>query len=97
MASEFAARQKSDGQLLTTGVRMSSSSLVEGKSLQQVLEERGDPGLAFGAVVGYLRQVAAALDHLHAHEPPVVHGDVKPSNLILTRGARSSWSTSGWR
>ena len=57
---------------------------VEGKSLQQVLEERGDPGLAFGVVVGYIRQVAAALDHLHAHEPPVVHGDVKPSNLILT-------------
>ncbi len=57
---------------------------VEGKSLQQVLDERGDPGLAFGAVMGYLHQVAAALDHLHAHEPPVVHGDVKPANLILT-------------
>jgi tRNA A-37 threonylcarbamoyl transferase component Bud32 len=57
---------------------------VEGKSLQQVLDERGDPGLAFDVVVGYLQQVAAALDHLHAHEPPVVHGDVKPANLILT-------------
>ncbi len=57
---------------------------VEGKSLQQVLDERGDPGLALGVVAGYLRQAAEALDHLHAHDPPVVHGDVKPSNLILT-------------
>lgn len=57
---------------------------VEGKSLQQVLDERGDPGLAPGIVLGYLRQAADALDHLHGHDPPVVHGDVKPANLILT-------------
>ena len=35
-----------------------------------------------------LSQAAEALDHLHRHTPPVVHGDVKPSNLILTGDGR---------
>jgi tRNA A-37 threonylcarbamoyl transferase component Bud32/class 3 adenylate cyclase len=57
---------------------------VEGRNLADVLEERGSPGLASKTVVEYVRQVAAALDHLHRHSPAIVHGDVKPSNLVLT-------------
>ena len=45
--------------------------------------------------IDYLEQAAEALDHLHGHDPPVVHGDVKPANLILTSPAESSSSTSG--
>ncbi|HWB72677.1 MAG TPA: protein kinase, partial [Egibacteraceae bacterium] len=56
---------------------------VDGTSLQRVLDERGDPGLPFPTVLGWLDQVAAALDHLHRHEPPIVHQDVKPANLVL--------------
>ena len=62
---------------------------VEGTSLAEVLAQRGDPGLAVSAVVGWLSQVAAALDHLHTHEPPIVHGDVKPANVILTPEGRA--------
>ena len=29
-----------------------------------------------------------ALEHLHTHDPTVVHGDVKPANLILTSSGR---------
>ena len=28
--------------------------------------------------------VAAALEHLHDHEPPIMHRDVKPANVIVT-------------
>ncbi len=55
---------------------------VDGTDLEQLLEDEGDPGLPLQEVMESLQQVAAALDHLHAHVPPVVHGDVKPANLI---------------
>jgi hypothetical protein len=59
---------------------------VDGVDLQQALDDRGDPGLPLDEVIEILAQVADALDHLHAHQPPVVHGDVKPSNLVSAGG-----------
>ena len=57
---------------------------VEGTTLADVVAEAGGEGLPLDDVVHYLAQVAEALDHLHRHQPPVVHGDVKPANVIVT-------------
>lgn len=56
---------------------------IEGRNLADVLIEQGSPGLALETAISYLRQVSDALDHLHAHDPPVVHQDVKPANVIV--------------
>src|SRR3712207_6719974 len=61
---------------------------VEGTDLARLLAERGRPGLAPSSVLAYLAQAAQALTHLHSQDPPVIHGDVKPANLILTKGGR---------
>lgn len=61
---------------------------VDGRDLGQVVEAEGTPGLPLPRVVGYLSQAAGALDHLHGRDPPVVHGDVKPSNLVRTPEGR---------
>src|SRR3954447_21129410 len=61
---------------------------VEGTDLAALLRERGRPGLAPSSVLAYLAQAAEALTHLHSQDPPVIHGDVKPANLILTKGGR---------
>ncbi|HEV2754150.1 MAG TPA: serine/threonine-protein kinase, partial [Actinomycetota bacterium] len=61
---------------------------VEGTDLARLLAERGRPGLAPSSVLAYLAQAAEALTHLHSQDPPVIHGDVKPANLILTKGGR---------
>ena len=61
---------------------------VEGTDLARLLRERGRPGLAPSSVLAYLAQAAEALTHLHSQDPPVIHGDVKPANLILTKGGR---------
>jgi class 3 adenylate cyclase/WD40 repeat protein/tRNA A-37 threonylcarbamoyl transferase component Bud32 len=61
---------------------------VEGTDLATLLAENGRPGLAPSSVLAYLAQAAEALTHLHSQSPPVIHGDVKPGNLILTKGGR---------
>ena len=61
---------------------------IEGQDLEAVLAADGRPGLDPVLAIDYLEQAAEALEHLHTHDPPVVHGDVKPANLILTSSGR---------
>ena len=61
---------------------------VDGTDLARLLDDRGRPGLAPSSVLAWLAQAAEALTHLHSQSPPVIHGDVKPGNLILTKGGR---------
>ena len=61
---------------------------IEGTDLEALLDVDGRPGLDPALAIGYLEQAAEALEHLHTHDPPVVHGDVKPANLILTSSGR---------
>jgi predicted ATPase/tRNA A-37 threonylcarbamoyl transferase component Bud32 len=57
---------------------------VDGTDLDTVMRNRGDPGLPVKEVLDYVGQVAQALDHLHEQSPRVIHGDVKPANLVVT-------------
>jgi serine/threonine protein kinase len=58
---------------------------VDGQSLDQILEERGQ--LSADGSLSLLRQVSDALDHAHAQG--LVHGGVKPSNVIVDGGGRA--------
>jgi WD40 repeat protein len=60
---------------------------VDGVDLAQLLGSRGRPGLPVSSVLRWAAQAAEALSLLHHHG--VVHGDVKPSNLILDRDGRA--------
>src|SRR6266540_142091 len=61
---------------------------VDGTDLGKLLGTGGRPGLAPSSVLAYLADAADALTYLHTQDTPVIHGDVKPANLILTRGGR---------
>jgi len=61
---------------------------VDGIDLGRVLASDGSPGLPPSTVLRWAAQAAAALTHLHHHDPPIVHGDVKPANLVLDRRGR---------
>lgn len=56
---------------------------VNGPSLAQLFRRDNLPTRA--ALLGYLRQVANALDY--AHQKGVVHRDVKPGNIIISENA----------
>jgi class 3 adenylate cyclase/WD40 repeat protein len=61
---------------------------VDGTDLARLVADRGRPGLAPSSVLMYLSDAAQALTHLHSQSPAIIHGDVKPGNLILTTGGR---------
>lgn len=56
---------------------------IEGQSLADLLEARGGP-LPEAEALFYIRQVGGALHYLHNRIPPIIHRDVKPTNIILT-------------
>ncbi|MDQ3642478.1 MAG: serine/threonine-protein kinase, partial [Actinomycetota bacterium] len=62
---------------------------VQGIDLSRWLTERSPAIPSYIDVLRVLGQVADALDHLHGHHPPVVHKDVKPSNILIDRDGRA--------
>lgn len=56
-------------------------NFVEGKSFQQLLNE----GRTFTSeeLVKWTKQLCSALDYLHSQRIPIIHGDIKPSNIML--------------
>jgi class 3 adenylate cyclase/WD40 repeat protein/energy-coupling factor transporter ATP-binding protein EcfA2 len=59
---------------------------VDGTDLARLVRDNGTPGLPLSSVLEYLAEAAEALTFLHTQQTPVIHGDVKPANMILTRG-----------
>ena len=55
---------------------------IEGESIQQKL----DRGVKFSEkqVLKYARQITEALDYLHSQKIPIIHGDIKPDNIMVT-------------
>ncbi|MDQ4069169.1 MAG: protein kinase [Actinomycetota bacterium] len=60
---------------------------VAGPNLEAWIHEQPDPTARLDAAVEVLLPVAQALDYMHSRqdtgELPVVHGDVKPANIVL--------------
>ena len=59
---------------------------IPGQSLDKVVNERGP--IPQKQVLKWARQLAEALDYLHGQTPPVIHSDIKPSNIMADAGGR---------
>ena len=57
---------------------------IDGVDLSHLVKEKGP--LPVAQACDYIRQIAVALQH--AHEKGLVHRDVKPSNMLLSRGPK---------
>ncbi len=55
---------------------------IPGKSLQNMMNE----GHHFTEqeVIKYATQLCEALNYLHSQNPPIIHGDIKPDNIMIT-------------
>jgi serine/threonine protein kinase len=58
------------------------SDLIEGLSLQDAIEQRGPA--AESDVARWGLHLCDALVYLHSQQPPIIHRDIKPDNVIIT-------------
>ena len=65
-----------DGQIYTV------MDYIPGKSFQELLDE----GEKFSQkqIIKWAKQLTEALNYLHSQSPPIIHGDIKPANIMLT-------------
>jgi serine/threonine-protein kinase len=70
----------------TTGREYLVMDFVEGRDLHEIVREQQKAGelLSEQQVLTWASQLLDALEYLHEQEPPVVHRDVKPSNIKVT-------------
>ena len=54
---------------------------IEGRTLRDHQRESGPLGVA--QVLAITKQVAAALNFAHHYNPPVIHRDIKPTNIMI--------------
>lgn len=65
------------------------SDYVAGPDLHDLVAAQDAPGLPLPSVLDLVDQLADTLDHLHTQQPAIVHGDVKPANVVLAPGGRA--------
>lgn len=55
---------------------------IPGKTFDELLKE----GRTFTPVqvMKYMKQLCEAVDYLHSQSSPIIHGDIKPANIMLT-------------
>ena len=59
---------------------------IPGRTLEEMLDETDDRRLPLANILPIARNVAGALDFAHSQNPPILHRDVKPSNVMVTPG-----------
>ncbi|HEU5348260.1 MAG TPA: serine/threonine-protein kinase [Ktedonobacterales bacterium] len=57
---------------------------VDGENLEQKLYHQHGRPLSEEQAIAWILPICDALEYLHSHQPPILHRDVKPANIIVT-------------
>ncbi|KAF5739023.1 kinase family protein [Tripterygium wilfordii] len=84
------------GYCVERGKRLLVYEYMPNKSLQEMLFGDGHLGFSWERRFDIILDVAKALEFLHCGcDPPVIHGDIKPSNVLLDSDFRAKVSDFG--
>lgn len=61
----------------------------QGRTLRELLAEQGS--ISLDRTLSILTPLAGALDYLHLQDPPLIHRDVKPANVLLEEKEDTLW------
>jgi eukaryotic-like serine/threonine-protein kinase len=56
---------------------------IKGKNLEDLREEQPDKRFPLKLALAIMNPIVNALSYLHQQEPPIVHRDIKPDNIIV--------------
>lgn len=62
---------------------------IQGTDLVKVMEANGNRPFPLDLVIEWGKQICDVLYHMHTLDPPVVHRDLKPDNIMLLPDGRS--------
>jgi serine/threonine protein kinase len=60
---------------------------VQGRTLNEVLDESPET-FSEQRVLGWALQILEALGYLHSKQPPIIHRNIKPKNIVLESGGK---------
>jgi serine/threonine protein kinase len=63
---------------------------IKGRNLEGLLAEQPDQRFSLSLALTIMAPIVDALIYLHHQDPPVVHRDVKPANIIVPVGANEA-------
>ena len=63
---------------------------IQGRNLEELRKEQPDSRFSLPLVIALMSPIVKALTYLHMQDPPVVHRDVKPANVIVPVGAEEA-------
>ena len=62
---------------------------IAGQDLETLRQQQLEKLFSWTDVMHILAPIIAVMTSLHGHQPPIMHGDIKPANIVMPRGGSS--------
>lgn len=63
-------------------------NFIEGDDIGAIIQKRNNKPLDEKTVLAWADQILDALEYIHGQDPPIIHRDIKPQNIKLTKEQR---------